>query len=65
MPSGGEAKAVDYFPLNLNWKTSGEWFLAAYGAFLARRRTHAAGDIVRFLSIETDLLLFVSFGFCG
>jgi len=48
-----------YILLTFKCKTSGEWVLATYDAFLARRRTQAAGDNVHFLSIETGCTIVV------
>ena len=46
-----------YLLLNFKWKASGKWILTAYDAFLARRRTQAAGDIVQYLMSDFRVTL--------
>ena len=48
-----------YVQFNFKWETSGEWVLAANGAFLARGLTQAAGDNVHFFSNKSTFRWYV------
>jgi hypothetical protein len=54
-----------YLLLTFKWKTSGEWFLATYAAFLVRGRTLAAGDNVHLFAYRNSIpIVFIFFTFC-